>query len=356
MAHDPFDLISLGEVMLRLDPGHSRIHTSRTFTAWEGGGEYNVARNLHQVYGHRTAVITALVDNPIGRLIENLICTGGVDCSLIDWVADDGVGARARNGLNFTERGFGVRGARGASDRAHTAIAAMNKQVADFDRLFTDHPAGWLHSGGIYAALSPTSGSTLLAAVTAAKKHGMTVSFDQNFRPSLWAAYGDNDKLRKINRRVIDYVDVLIAGPRDFKQCLGIDLGVDDRADPAVQFEAMTQAVTEYFPGVKVLARTVRHVHHAGENDWRAMAWSPDTGITESVRFDRLPIYDRVGGGDGFATGLIAGLQENMDLARAVNYGVATGALAMSTPGDWSMDRRSDVEALLAGHNADTAR
>ena len=204
-----FDLVSLGEVMLRLDPGQTRIHTARQFKAWEGGGEYNVARGLKRCFGLRTAVVTALVDNPIGRLLEDLILQGGVDSAHVRWVPDDGVGRTARNGLNFTERGFGVRAALGCSDRGHTAVSQLEPGDVDWERLFASEGARWFHTGGIFAALSETAPLVAREAMTAARKHGTLVSYDLNYRPSLWTSIGGKARAREVNRELAPLVDIV---------------------------------------------------------------------------------------------------------------------------------------------------
>src|SRR5665648_1219526 len=205
-----FDAVSLGEVMLRLDPGEGRIRTARSFQAWEGGGEYNVARGLRRAFGLRGAVVTALADNEIGRLVEDFMLTGGLDTSFIRWVPYDGIGRAVRNGLNFTERGFGVRGAVGVSARGHTAASQLAPADVDWDHLFGELGVRWLHTGGIFAALSETSAQTVVAAVTAARRHGTVVSYDLNYRPSLWQAVGGQDRAQEVNRMVAPYVDVMI--------------------------------------------------------------------------------------------------------------------------------------------------
>ena len=197
-----FDAVSLGEVMLRLDPGEGRIRTARTFAVWEGGGEYNVARGLRRAFGLRTGIVTALADNEIGHLVEDLILTGGLDTSLIRWVAYDGIGRGVRNGLNFTERGFGVRGAVGVSDRGHTAASQLKPGDVDWDHLFGELGVRWLHTGGIFAALSESAADTVIEAVTAAKKYGTVVSYDLNYRPSLWKAIGGQAKAQEVNREI----------------------------------------------------------------------------------------------------------------------------------------------------------
>jgi len=196
-----YDEVSLGEVMLRLDPGEGRIRSARSFVVWEGGGEYNVARGLRRCFGQRTAIITALADNDVGWLIEDLMLQGGVDTSFVQFMPFDGVGRSARNGLNFTERGFGVRGARGVSDRGHTAASQLAPDAVDWDYLFGELGVRWLHTGGIYAALSATTPDVIEAAMTAARRHGTIVSYDLNYRPSLWQAVGGSAAAQQVNRR-----------------------------------------------------------------------------------------------------------------------------------------------------------
>src|SRR5215813_3870646 len=180
-----WDLVSLGEVMLRLDPGDVRVNTARQFRVWEGGGEYNVARGLRRTFGMKTAVVTALADNPVGRLVEDLMLQGGVNLDHLIWVKYDGVGRRARNGLNFTERGFGVRAAAGCSDRGHTAVSQLKPGDVDWDALFAGG-VRWFHTGGIFAALSESTPAVAREAMQAARRHGVIVSYDLNYRPSLW--------------------------------------------------------------------------------------------------------------------------------------------------------------------------
>jgi 2-dehydro-3-deoxygluconokinase len=311
-----YDLVSLGEVMLRLDPGEGRVRTTRTFRVTEGGGEYNVARALRRVFGLRTAIVTALADNEVGRLVEDCMLTGGVDTSLVRWVPYDGVGRSVRNGLNFTERGFGVRGALGVSDRGHTAASQMRPGDVDWDHLFGVLGVRWLHTGGIFAALSESSAATVVEAVSAARRHGTVVSYDVNYRPSLgnsWSLPVEPDVL----------------------------LGVPD--------------VTE-FPDLPVVASTTRRVVSASRNDFGAVAWSPGTGVVRAVDRLGLDVLDRVGSGDSFASGLIYGLLSGCPLQIAVDYGAAHGALAMTTPGDTSMATAAEVIALAEGAGAAVRR
>lgn len=350
-----YDIVSLGEVMLRLDPGEGRIRTARTFRAWEGGGEYNVARGLRRAFGQRAAVVTALVDNEVGRLLEEFILAGGVDTSLISWVGFDGVGREARNGLNFTERGFGVRGAVGVSDRGHTAASRLRAGDVDWDHLFGDLGVRWLHTGGIFAALSETSADTVMAAVRAAKRHGTVVSYDLNYRPSLWRAIGGQPRAQEVNGRIAPFVDVMIGNEEDFTAALGFTVeGVDENlANLQVDaFAAMIDRVATAYPNFRVIATTLRTVRTATVNDWGALAWSPSSGLVRATHREGLEILDRVGGGDSFASGLIYGLLTGEPLARAVEFGAAHGALAMTTPGDTSMATEAQVRRLAGGGSA----
>ena len=350
-----YDVVSLGEVMLRLDPGEGRIRTARSFRAWEGGGEYNVTRGLRRAFGLRGAVVTALADNEIGRLVEDFILQGGVDTEFITWVPYDGIGRTVRNGLNFTERGFGVRGAVGVSDRGLTAASQLGPDDVDWDHLFGDLGVRWLHTGGIFAALSETSAQTVLAAVTAAKRHGTVVSYDLNYRPSLWKSIGGQAKAQEVNRAIAPHVDVMIGNEEDFTASLGFEVtGVDaDLAElDTAGFAAMISTAAAAFGNFQVIATTLRTVRSATINDWGALAWSPESGLVHATHRERLEIMDRVGGGDSFASGLIYGLIDGQPLATAVEYGAAHGALAMTTPGDTTMVTKNDVLKLAGGGGA----
>ncbi|WP_035839607.1 sugar kinase [Kitasatospora azatica] len=343
------DVLALGEVMLRFDPGEGRISTSRTFHVWEGGGEYNVARGLRRCFGRRTAVVTALADNAVGRLVEDLILQGGVDTSLIRWVPDDGIGRTARNGLNFVERGFGIRGALGVSDRAHTAVSQLCKGEVDWDAVFS---AGvrWFHTGGIFAGLSDTTADVADEAMAAARRHGVTVSYDPNYRSSLWADRGGPARAREVDLRLARHADVIVgalglagAHPGDAR------FGADEVADALV-------SVAGLLPEVKVLATTLREVPSAGVNDWTSAAWSAETGYVTGPQMPGLHVLDRIGSGDGFAAGLIHGLLSGASLEQSLAYGTAHGALVMTTPGDVSMASLAEVEALIAGGSARVRR
>lgn len=351
-----YDLVSLGEVMLRLDPGDGRVATTRTFTAWEGGGEYNVARGLRRCFGMRTAIVTALVDNPVGRLVEDLMLQGGTDLSHVRWVADDGVGRKARNGLNFTERGFGVRAALGCSDRGHTAVSQLKRGDIDWDAILSG--ARWFHTGGIFAALGETTPDVARAAMEAAKRHGVIVSYDLNYRPSLWKGIGGPEKARAVNRELTGLVDVLFGNEEDFSVALGYEVeGVDEHLGelPKEAFKQMIGKVRGDYPGLQVIATTLRVARTATRNDWGAITWSGGDFYEATPRPD-LEILDRVGGGDSFASGLIYGYLTGKGPQYAVDCGAAHGALAMTTPGDTSMATLAEVERVMKGGTARVSR
>jgi 2-dehydro-3-deoxygluconokinase len=354
-AETRYDAVSLGEVMLRLDPGEGRIRTARSFRVWEGGGEYNVARGLRRAFGLRTAIVTALADNEVGRLVEDCILTGGVDTSFLRWVPYDGVGRAVRNGLNFTERGFGVRGAVGVSDRGHTAAAQLAPGDVDWEHLFGELGVRWFHTGGIFAALSDSAAETVIEAVTVARKHGTIVSYDLNYRPSLWKAVGGQARAQEVNRAIAPSIDVMIGNEEDFTASLGFEVeGVDENLSSLElgSFAAMIDRVAEAYPNFQVIATTLRTVHSATVNDWGAIAWSKGTGLVSATHRERLEILDRVGGGDSFASGLAYGLLAGEDLQTAVEYGAAHGALAMTTPGDTTMVSKAEVLKLAGGGGA----
>ncbi|HUI41902.1 MAG TPA: sugar kinase [Terriglobia bacterium] len=352
-----WDALSLGEVMLRLDPGEKRIWTTRSFEVYEGGGEYNVARGLKRCFGLETAVVTAFADNPVGRLVEDLILQGGVDPSLIRWVAFDGVGRAARNGLNFTERGFGVRAARGCSDRGHTAVSQLKPGEIDWERIFGSLGARWFHTGGIFCALSATTPEVALEAVQAARRHGTIVSYDLNYRESLWKSAGGQKHAQEVNRRLAPHVDVMLGNEEDFSAALGYDAPVVDEhaAELAVEgFKRMIEQVVKDYP-FKVVATTLRRATTATRNDWGAVCYCDGSFYEARARRD-LEILDRVGGGDSFASGLIYGFLAGRDPQWAVECGAAHGALAMTTPGDTSMATLEEVTRVMKGGGARIAR
>jgi 2-dehydro-3-deoxygluconokinase len=344
--------------MLRLDPGEGRIHTARNFRVWEGGGEYNVARGLKRCFGLDTAVVTALADNPVGRLVQDLIFHGGVDQSHVRWVQYDGVGRAARNGLNFTERGFGVRGAVGCSDRGHTAVSQLRPGDIDWEEIFGREGARWFHTGGIFAALSKTAASVAREAMEAARKLGTVISYDLNYRESLWKGVGGKDKARAVNRSLAPMVDVMLGNEEDFTACLGLEVeGLDEihsKLDVG-NFQKMIERAVAEFPNFKVVATTLRNAKTATLNDWGAVCYADEEFYQAPTR-ENLEILDRIGGGDSFASGLIFGLMTGQGPQWAVECGAAHGALAMSTPGDTSMATLPEVERVMKGGTARVAR
>ncbi len=349
-----YDALSLGEIMLRFDPGDSRIHTARNFKVWEGGGEYNVVRGLRRCFGLRSAVVTAFADNPVGRLVEDFILQGGVDTRFIHWMPYDGIGREVRNGLNFVERGFGIRGAKSCSDRGNTAISKLQPGVIDWDEIFGKYGVRHFHTGGIFAALSESTMLVALEALKKAKEYGTVTSYDLNYRPSLWKSIGGQERAREVNRELAPYVDVMIGNEEDFTACLGLTVdGVDANLTnlKTESFKAMIAKAVNAYPNFQVVATTMRSVKSATVNDWGAIAYANGV-FAEAVNRPALEIYDRVGGGDSFASGLIYGLLSGNDIDFAVNCGAAHGALAMTTPGDTSMAVKEEVFKLMKGGSA----
>ena len=344
--------------MLRLDPGEGRIRTAREFRVWEGGGEYNVARGLRRCFGLKTAVATAFADNDVGRLLEDFVLQGGVDTQLIKWMGHDGVGRTVRNGLNFTERGHGVRGAVGVSDRGLSAASQLKPGDFDWDHIFGQLGVRWLHTGGIFAALSDTTPQLVIECVKKAKAHGTVVSYDLNYRPSLWKSIGGQKRAQEVNREIAKYVDVMIGNEEDFTACLGFHVeGADENLlhIDVTAFKKMIETAVKEYPNFKATATTLRAAKTATINDWGAIAWA-DGKFHESRPYPDLEILDRVGGGDSFASGFIYGMMTSGDPQKAVDYGAAHGALAMTTPGDTSMADKSEVEKLMRGGGARVQR
>ncbi|HXB01960.1 MAG TPA: sugar kinase [Opitutaceae bacterium] len=353
-----YDQLSLGEVMLRLDPGETRVRVAREFKVWEGGGEYNTSRGLRKCFGLRTGVCTAFVDNEVGHLVEDFIMQGGVATDFIKWREDDGIGRTVRNGLNFTERGFGVRGAVGVPDRGNTAASQLKPGDFNWDDIFGKQGVRWFHTGGIFAALSETTAALTVEAVKAANKHGTIVSYDLNYRPSLWKTIGGLKKAREVNREIAKYVDVMIGNEEDFTASLGFEVkGADENIShiETDAFKAMIQTAVTEFPNFKVAATTLRKVITATVNDWGAILYH-DGKFYDSRKYPELEILDRVGGGDSFASGLQFGFLSKNDPQLAVDYGAAHGAFASTTPGDTSMATQKEIEKLMKGGSARVVR
>ena len=349
-----YDALSLGEIMLRLDPADGRIHTTRRFDVWEGGGEYNVVRGLRRCFGLRTATVTAFADNPVGRLVEDFILQGGVDTRFIKWVDYDGIGRTVRNGLNFVERGFGIRGAKSCSDRGNTAISQLKPGDIGWDEIFGKYGVRHFHTGGIFAALGENTPEVAIEALRKAKEYGTITSYDLNYRPSLWKSIGGTERAREVNKEIAKYVDVMIGNEEDFTACLGLEIeGVDSNLTnlETESFKAMIRAAVAAYPNFKVVATTLRSVKTATVNDWGAIAYSKGK-FAEAIHRPGLEIFDRVGGGDSFASGMIYGLMTDGSIEFAVNCGAAHGALAMTTPGDTSMATWPEVKKLMQGGGA----
>jgi 2-dehydro-3-deoxygluconokinase len=353
-----WDLVALGEVMLRLDPGDGRVATARVFQAWEGGGEYNVARGLKRCFGLNTALVSAFADNPVGRLIQDLIYQGGVDQSHVKWVKYDGIGRSVRNGLNFTERGFGLRGAVGCSDRGNTAASQLKPGDIDWDKVFGQEGARWFHTGGIFAALSDSTPVVAREAMQAAKRHKVIVSYDLNYRESLWKGIGGQKRAREVNQELAQYVDVMIGNEEDFTAALGFEVeGVDEHfsaLDPQ-NFKSMIEIARKKYPNFQAVATTLRNATSATFNDWGAVCSFGADFFVAKTR-PNLQILDRVGGGDSFASGLIYGFLSGESPQWAVECGAAHGALAMTTPGDTSMATLDEVLKTMKGGGARVSR
>ncbi len=353
-----WDCVSLGEIMIRLDPVDGRVRTTRNFRAWEGGGEYNVARALKKCFGMNTAVVTSIVDNEVGHLLEDLMMQGGVNMSHVKWVPFDGVGKESRVGLNFTEKGYGVRAALGTSDRGHTAASQLKTGDIDWKKIFKNEGARWFHTGGIFAALSTTTPDVVKEAMKCAKDNGTIISYDLNYRASLWKSTGGPEKAKEINREIAGYVDVMLGNEEDFTKALGFEVeGLDDgcsKLDPA-NFKKMIAQAVKMFPNFKVVATTLRNAKTATINDWGAVIYA-DGKFHEATLRENLEIYDRVGGGDSFASGLAYAFLTGKSPAEAVQYGAAHGALAMTMPGDTTMATLPEIEKVMAGGGARVVR
>ncbi|HWC76655.1 MAG TPA: sugar kinase, partial [Blastocatellia bacterium] len=320
--------------------------------------EYNVARGLKRCFGLEAAIVTALADNSVGRLVQDMIYQGGVDQSHLKWVPHDGVGRTVRNGLNFTERGFGVRAAAGCSDRGHTAVSQLKPGDVDWEETFSKEGARWFHTGGIFAALSETTPLVAREAMQAAKGHGAIVSYDLNYRESLWKSIGGKARAQEVNRELAPYVDVMLGNEEDFTAALGFEVeGTDENFSKldVKNFRAMIEHAIGEFPNFKVVATTLRNAKTATINDWGAVCYFEGELYEAPVR-EGVEILDRVGGGDSFASGLIFGFLSGRGAQWAVECGSAHGALAMTTPGDTTMATLAEVERAMKGGGARVAR
>jgi 2-dehydro-3-deoxygluconokinase len=340
--------------MLRFDPGEERIARTRHFRVWAGGGESNVARGLRRCFGMRTTIVTALADNPVGRLLEDLMLEGGVDLSHLRWTPYDGIGRAARNGIYFLERGFGLRGAMGMMDRGHTPASQLQPGEIDWTSIFAAEGARWFHTGGVLCALSAAAPAVAREAIQAARSHGTIVSFDCNYRPSLWKQQGGRAASIAVNRSLMPDVDVLFGHEGDIAATLGAASHAPPWHDEA-SYREMAARITAEFPNIKVIATTTRRPRTANRNDWAGFAYG-DGQVFSSKAYLDLEVFDRVGGGDSFAAGLIYGLLEGHGLQWSLDCGVAHGALAMTTAGDSSQATLAEVAHLMAGVGAGVQR
>ena len=340
------DCLTLGEVMLRLDPGLERTRRTDSFKVWEGGGEYNVVQGLSSCYGHRSGIVTALVDNEVGQLIASLIRRSGVETRWIQWREFDGIGRTARNGLYFMERGFGVRGAAAVMDRGHTAISQLQAGDIDWRALFAEAKPRWFHVGGVMAGLSEDSPDLVIAAMQAAREFGAVVSYDLNYRDSLWRERGGREAASNCDKRLLPLVDVLF--------------GLDKLSEPVDSlnvevFSDSLKQMQQRFPNLKQLVSTMRIVHDASHNDWSGLCLVEGEIARGKAHF-KLPILDRVGGGDAFAAGYIHGMLTGQSPQQSIELAVAHGALVMSTTGDNSVLAKEEVYAYARGADASARR
>ncbi len=341
-----WDFVSLGEVMIRFDPGDERIQNARTFRVWEGGGEYNVARSLSKVFRCESAIVTALADNQIGRLAEDLMWQGGVDTSQILWRETDGISRKVRNGMYFIERGFGLRPPVGCSDRGNTAVSQLKTGDVDWQKVFGEAGARWFHTGGIFAGLSETTKDVALEAMKKAKESGAIVSYDLNYRASLWSERGGRDAANALNHELLPFADVVF-GVENFDASFA--------AYAEKNFRRAASDIRSKFPDLKVIATTLRNVKSASRHDLSAVCFAGDE-VFKANDFADLNVLDRVGSGDAFAAGLIYGLLAGKDVQFSLDCGAANSAFTLTTPGDGSAATLSEIENLSNSKKLDLSR
>lgn len=345
-----FDLMSLGECMVRLSPpGHQRIEFTPHFEAWCGGGEYNVSYALSR-FGHKTGWTAKLVDNPLGSFIRNHAQASGMDISEVAWAKYDGVGIENRIGLNFTEVGTGIRASVTMYDRGHSATANMKFEDVDWNRIFNERKVRWFHTGGIYTALSDNCAEIVEKAMKMAKESGAIVSYDLNFRGKLWSSEQAIEKTKGL----VQYIDVLIGNEEDFQKVLGFDIeGVDDNMKdlPIENYKNMVRKVVSEYPNLKIVGTTLREVISGLKNNWSAIMYYKGE-FYESKRFENLEIEDRVGGGDGFCSGMIYGILNDYSPQECVDLGASHGALLQSTRGDTQMITKEELLHVFKGGSA----
>jgi 2-dehydro-3-deoxygluconokinase len=341
-----WDVVSLGEVMLRFDPGDDRIHTARSFRVWEGGGEYNVARNLAKCFRRRTAIATALADNQLGRLVEDLVLQGGVDASQILWRETDGISRTVRNGMYFMERGFGSRPPTGCSDRGNTAVSKLKPGDIDWKNIFVNHGTRWFHTGGIFAGLSDTTAEAAAEAMSAAKDSGAVVSYDLNYRDSLWSDRGGRAAASKLNAKLLKFADVAF-GVEDFDPALSRYSDED--------FQRAAKVISQKYPNLKILATTLRDIHSASRHSLGGVAFA-DGQVFKSPDRKDVDVLDRVGSGDAFAAGFIYGLLSDTPIGRSIDLAVASSVLALTSPGDGLSATFGEIERTAGGADSTAVR
>jgi len=345
-----FDLLALGECMIRLSPpGHQRIEQTPVFEAYAGGGEYNVAYALAR-YGLRTGWVSRLVESPLGAFIKNHALASGMDLSEVVWVPYDGVGRADRIGLNFTEVGLGVRASVTLYDRGHSSASHMKPGEVDWTRIFKQRQVRWIHTGGIFTALSDSCAEAVAEAMKAAHEAGTIVSYDLNFRSKLWSS----KRAIEVTKKIVPYIDVLIGNEEDFQKVLGFEVeGTDEhlKSLPVEGYKRMVEKVVRAYPHISAVGTTLREVVSGLVNNWSAIMYY-DGQFYQSRRYENLEIEDRVGGGDGFCSGFVYGLLHDMAPQACVEMGAAHGALLQSTRGDTSMVTMEEIKHVMGGGSA----
>lgn len=349
-SHCRFDLLALGECMVRLaPPGHGRIEFTRTFEVDVGGGEFNVAYACARL-GLRAGFLSKLPDNPVGRIILNHARAVGMDVSGVVLEKHDGVGRKNRVGLNFTEVGTGVRPSVTLYDRGHSSASQMQPGDLDWRRIFAQDGCRWLHTGGIFTALSASCAATVKAALQAANEAGTVTSYDLNFRGKLWSS----QQAIATTKEIVPLVRVLIGNEEDFQKVLGFEVeGVDDTLQelPIAAYKRMVERVVKTYPNIQAVCTTLREVKSGLINNWGGILWH-EGEFYEARWFQNLEIEDRVGGGDGFSSGIAYGFLTGMSPADIVNFGAAHGALLQSTRGDTSQVTLDEVLHVMRGGTA----
>ena len=341
-----WDIVSLGEVMLRFDPGDERIRSTRTFRVYEGGGEYNVARNLAKCFRLDAAIVTALADNEIGRLVEDLIVQGRVDASRIIWRETDGISKTVRNGMYFWERGFGVRQPAGCSDRGNTAVSQLKPGDIDFGGLFVEQGTRWFHTGGIFAGLSESTADVAAHAMKAARDSGSIVSYDLNYRDSLWSMRGGREAANELNSQLLKFAD-LVFGVENFDSSLA--------TYEELKFRSAAEKMIKRHSNVQIVATPLRAINNASSHDLSGACYTGDEIIHGPV-FKSIDVLDRVGSGDAFAAGMIAELLSGRDAKKAIATAAASGAFALTNPGDSLDCTERDLIRLIETGNLVAAR